>query len=64
VPFDVDFAVTDIDLDFSHMRDHLRKTLENPGRLFTFSYKSNAMMQMLGEGGPRVLQTQVEAHTT
>ena len=24
VPFDVDFAVTDIDLDFSHMRDHLR----------------------------------------
>lgn len=26
-PFEVDFAVTDVDLDFSHMRDHMRRIL-------------------------------------
>lgn len=25
--FDVDFSVTDIDLDFSHMRDHVRRIM-------------------------------------
>ncbi len=34
VPFDVDFAVTDIDLDFSHMRDHLRWVHAAPEQRF------------------------------
>lgn len=25
--FDVDFSVTDVDLDFTHMRDHMRRIL-------------------------------------
>ena len=26
-PFEVDFAVTDVDLDFTHMRDHIRRIM-------------------------------------
>ena len=26
-PFEADFAVTEYDLDFSHMRDHLRRIM-------------------------------------
>lgn len=59
-PFDVDFATWDVDLDFTHMRDHLRRILAGESSLFTFS-ASNAVVQMLGKGGPRVLQFQVDS---
>ena len=29
-PFEADFAVTEYDLDFSHMRDHLRRIMAGP----------------------------------
>lgn len=29
--FDVDLTVTDIDLDFSHMRDHVRRIMTGEG---------------------------------
>jgi hypothetical protein len=46
-PFDVDFAVTDIDLDFSHMRDHMRRIMSGEISVFTLS-SSNAMVQVRG----------------
>jgi len=60
VPFDVEFAVTDIDLDFTHMRDHMRRLLAGEMSLFTLS-SNNAVYKMLGTGGPRVLQYQVDS---
>mmetsp|Transcript_26484 Transcript_26484/g.67336 ORF Transcript_26484/g.67336 Transcript_26484/m.67336 type:complete len:817 (-) Transcript_26484:272-2722(-) len=59
-PFDVDFAATDIDLDFTHMRDHLRRILAGESSLFTLS-SNNAVVKMLGTGGPRVLTYQVDS---
>ncbi len=56
-PFNVQFAVTDFDLDFSHMRDHMRNILA--GQTSLFSMGNNAVMKMLGTGGPRVLTYQV-----
>eukprot|EP00983_Pelagomonas_calceolata_P084749 1156421-Pelagomonas_calceolata.AAC.5 len=55
-PFNVQFAVTDFDLDFSHMRDHMRNILGGQGSLFSMG--NNAVMKMLGTGGPRVLTYQ------
>lgn len=59
-PFDVEFAATDIDLDFSHMRDHLRRIMAGKESLFTLS-SSNAVVRMLGQSGPRVTLYQVSA---
>ena len=36
-PFEADFSVTEWDLDFSHMRDYLRRTLSGQLPLFTLS---------------------------
>lgn len=58
-PFNVQFAVTDFDLDFSHMRDHMRNILGGQGSLFSMG--NNAVMKMLGTGGPRVLTYQVDS---
>ena len=57
-PFDVEFSASDIDLDFSHMRDHMRRILSGEASLFALS-SSNAMVKMLGTGGPRVLHYRV-----
>lgn len=58
-PFNVQFSITDFDLDFSHMRDHMRNILG--GQASLFSMGNNAVMKMLGTGGPRVLTYQVGA---
>lgn len=59
-PFDVDFAASDIDLDFTHMRDHMKRILSGEVSLFAMS-SSNAIVRMLGTGGPRVLHYKVRA---
>lgn len=59
-PFEADFAVTEYDLDFSHMRDHLRRIMAGKASLFTFS-SNNAMVQLVSRGGPRILQSQVDS---
>lgn len=48
----------EVDLDFSHMRDNLRRVLAGDASLFSFS-ANNAVVQMLGRGGPRVVTSQV-----
>ncbi len=53
-----DFAVTQKDLDFSHMRDHMRRILGGQSRLFSLG-ADNAVVQLVSRGGPRVLESQV-----
>lgn len=57
-PFEADFAVTEKDLDFSHMRDHMRRILAGQSKLFSFG-TDNAVVQLVSRGGPRVLESQV-----
>ncbi len=59
-PFNVDFAVTDIDLDFTHMREHVRRIMVGESSIFALG-ANNAVVKMLGTGGPRVLTYQVSA---
>lgn len=60
VPFEVDFTTTEVDLDFTHMREHMKRIMSGESSLFSLS-SSNAMVQMLGRGGPRVMQTRVDS---
>jgi hypothetical protein len=41
--FDVEFSVTDIDLDFTHMRDHMRRIMS--GRVL-FCYLSLLLVRL------------------
>lgn len=50
--------MTDKQLDFSHMRDQLRRIAGGPGQLFSLG-ADNAMLQLVSRGGPRVLESQV-----
>ncbi|KAK9845860.1 hypothetical protein WJX81_004499 [Elliptochloris bilobata] len=59
-PFEADFYVVEKELDFSHMRDHLRRILSGQSSLFTLS-ADNAVVQLLNRGGPRVLESQVDS---
>eukprot|EP00899_Mesostigma_viride_P023426 jgi/Mesvir1/4268/Mv22228-RA.2 len=59
-PFDVDFAVTYKDLDFSHMRDHMARIFR--GELSLFALNShNALLALLAQGGPRVMENMVDS---
>lgn len=42
-PFEADFAVTEYDLDFSHMRDHLRRIMAGAlSTLLSFAFCARA----------------------
>ena len=53
--------MTQKDLDFSHMRDHMRRILAGQSRLFSLG-ADNAVVQLVSRGGPRVLESQVIFH--
>lgn len=48
----------DKQLDFSHLRDQLRRIAGGPRQLFSLG-ADNAMLQLVSRGGPRVLESQV-----
>ena len=50
-------SVVEKDLDFSHMRDHLRAILAGRASLFALS-SQNAMVQLMARGAPRLLENQ------
>ena len=52
--------MTEKDLDFSHMRDHMRRILAGQSRLFSLG-PDNAVVQLVSRGGPRVLESQARA---
>lgn len=56
--FDVEFLVTDVDLDFSHLREQLRKIVA--GDFSVFSLARGASFSQLLNRGPRVLESQMD----
>ncbi|GMH44082.1 hypothetical protein BSKO_12016 [Bryopsis sp. KO-2023] len=58
--YKAEFSVVEKDLDFSHMRDHLRRILMGETSLFTFS-SNNAVLQLVSRGGPRVFDNQIDS---
>eukprot|EP00803_Ostreobium_quekettii_P011407 evm.model.scf_473.11 EVM.evm.TU.scf_473.11 scf_473:71499-75186(-) len=58
--FKAEFSVVEKDLDFSHMRDHLRRIMVGESSLFSLS-GNNAVVQFMSRAGPRVTDTQVDS---
>lgn len=56
-PFESDFSVVERGLDFSHMRDYLRRTLSGQLPLFALS-NENAMVQLVA---PRVRESSLDS---
>ncbi|KAG4167341.1 hypothetical protein ERO13_A13G188800v2 [Gossypium hirsutum] len=56
-PFDIEFSVTDKELDFSHLLENLRRILRGQTSLFDWS-GSTSLARTLS---PRVLESQVDA---
>ncbi|XP_052181598.1 conserved oligomeric Golgi complex subunit 3 [Diospyros lotus] len=56
-PFDIEFAVTHKELDFSHLLDHLRRILRGQASLFDWS-RSTSLARTLS---PRILESQIDA---
>ncbi|XRB05978.1 conserved oligomeric Golgi complex subunit 3 [Pycnococcus provasolii] len=59
-PFNVNFRVIDKELDFSHMRDQLRRITSGELSLFELS-SMNAVMQLVTRSAPRVLESSVDS---
>jgi hypothetical protein len=51
--FNVEFDAQETELDFSHMRDHLRRILRGESSLFALG-SSNAVFQLIGTVRPRI----------
>ncbi len=58
--FDVDFGSQETELDFSHMRDHLRRILRGESSLFALG-ASNAVFQLIGNARPRISKTHFDS---
>ncbi|KAJ7980515.1 conserved oligomeric Golgi complex subunit 3-like [Quillaja saponaria] len=56
-PFDIEFSVTQKELDFSHLLEHLRRILRGQASLFDWS-RSTSLARTLP---PRVLESQIDA---
>uniref|UniRef100_A0A0D6R7B6 Conserved oligomeric Golgi complex subunit 3 n=1 Tax=Araucaria cunninghamii TaxID=56994 RepID=A0A0D6R7B6_ARACU len=56
-PFDIEFAVTHKELDFSHLLEHLRRILRGQASIFDWT-KSTSLARTFS---PRVLESQVDA---
>ncbi|KAI5415358.1 conserved oligomeric Golgi complex subunit 3 [Lathyrus oleraceus] len=55
-PFNIEFSVTQKELDFSHLLDHLRRLLRGQASLFDWS-RSTSLARTLS---PRVLENQID----
>mmetsp|Transcript_3843 Transcript_3843/g.9758 ORF Transcript_3843/g.9758 Transcript_3843/m.9758 type:complete len:775 (+) Transcript_3843:95-2419(+) len=58
--FDVDFGSDEMELDFTHMRDHLRRILRGESSLFAVG-ASNAVFQLMNTVRPRVHKMHVDS---
>lgn len=74
VRFRMEFLVTEKDLDFTHMRDHMRRVLSGPytfqdrfrgslfaGEVSVFHLPASSMAQLVTWTAPRVTDTQVDS---
>ena len=58
--FDTDFGVTETELDFTHMRDHVRKIMLGESSVFSLG-ASNVVLQLISSGRPRVHQLHLDS---
>ena len=58
--FDADFGVTETELDFTHMRDHVRKIMLGESSVFSLG-ASNVVLQLISSGRPRVHQLHLDS---
>eukprot|EP00249_Psilotum_nudum_P016375 c25792_g1_i1 orf=138-2456(+) len=56
-PFDIEFAVTHKELDFTHLLEHLRQILRGQASFFDFANRSSLARAF----SPRILESQVDA---
>lgn len=56
-PFDIDFAVTYKELDFTHLLDHLRRIFRGQASFFDFANRSTLARAF----SPRVMESQLDA---
>lgn len=59
-PFQVDFTVKELTLDFSNVRTAAVELINNRSKLFTFS-SNNALLEFLLEGTPRVREYLIDS---
>ena len=59
-PFDADFVSTQKELEFSHMRDYLRRVLSGDSALFSLSAEG-MLSALASQGAPRVVQHSVDS---
>lgn len=59
-PFQVDFTVKEVSLDFSHVKSAAVGLINNRGKLFTFS-SNNALLEFLLEGTPKVKEYLIDS---
>ena len=58
--FNVDFDSHETELDFSHMRDHMRRILRGESSLFALG-SSNAVFQLIGSARPRLSKMHLDS---
>lgn len=59
-PFQVDFTVKEVSLDFSNIKTAAVGLIQNRDKLFTFS-SNNALLEFLLEGTPRVKEYLIDS---
>jgi hypothetical protein len=59
-PFNADFSVSIKDLDFTHMRGHMRRMLGGEMSFFSLT-PDNALYQLASEGRPRVVESRIDS---
>ena len=59
-PFNAEFAVSVKDLDFTHMRGHMRRMLGGEMSFFSLT-PENALYQLASEGRPRIIENKVDS---
>ena len=59
-PFNADFSVAVKDLDFTHMRGHMRRMLGGEMSFFSLT-PDNALYQLASDGRPRVVESTIDS---
>ena len=58
--FDVDLGTDELELDFTHMREHMRRILRGESSLFAVG-ASNAVFQLMSSARPRIQKMRVDS---
>jgi len=59
-PFETEFAIMHKELDFTHMRSHLRRIVSGETSIFALTAE-NALLAFAGRGAPRVVEQELDS---